>query len=209
MDMGALEPGGGGGYNLSSSLQGIGSKGQTSSGAGNAAFIGAGASIGADLVSAIYGLYQSQKESPQSRAARHIFERAKPESERLLSQLFYNPAAQGTRIPYSQDFLQHAPLQSFRNLYDYYLGREYGLPTSVASSLRAQAAQPLRVPRATPGASAAQVRAETQVNPQALSQAAVGRASVPVAGELDKLKNQGQLAAFNLWRAQQVGGLIG
>jgi hypothetical protein len=183
-------------------------KGETQgTGAGQAAaFIGAGT----DLASSIYGLTQGLKESPESRRARHIWERARPEAERLLAQLFVNPAAEGSFIPYSNNVLfGAAPTQSMSDIYSHYLGRQYGLPSNVASSLRAQALDPVKLPSLPVQATPAQVRRQTALDPRALAGASVGTQLPGIAGGLQKLKSQGQLAAFNLWRAQQLGQIIG
>jgi hypothetical protein len=196
---------------FSGSLTNVGTSGSTNQGTGvSAGQAAAFAGTGLDLASSIYALTQGMKESAASRRSRHIYERAKPEAERLLSGLYYNPAAEGFRIPYSNnEFYKYAPLDSMRNLYSYYLGREYGLPESVAASMGAQAIDPIRVPRPPARGSSAAVREATAINPQALAQAGFNQQQVGTVGTLDRLKNQGQLAAFNLWRAQQLGEIIG
>lgn len=183
---------------------------QGGSGAAIGAAAGAAGGITSSIVGTIWALTEGMKETSESRRKRHIWEGALPDANRLLQSLYSNPAAEGYGLPYSGgEHYKYAPAQSMQDLYSNYLNREYGLPENVASTMRAQALKPIRLPSLPSRATPAQVRKATTLDPQALAGSALGRKAPDIQRDLGFMKNQGQLAAFNLWRAQQLGQIIG
>jgi len=184
-----------------------------SSGGGWAAGLGAaGNIIGGigSLAGSIMGIIQANRESPGSQAARHIWERAREPVGDLLMNTFYTPALEGWRPPYTTtQTLSYAPRDSMKAVYSNFLNRQYGLPESVGQSMIAQNLQPLRMADFRGAVSANQVGAGARVDPQAIARAGLGLGGVKAAQQTNILKGAGQLSAFNLWRAQQLGQLIG
>ena len=170
------------------------------------------------LAGGIGGLIMSMRESPESRSARHIWEQAKPGAERLLSQLYYNPVTMqgpgyfsGKTMPWgTMTEHQWAPSKAMGNLFSAYLGRQYGMPTSVGRAMSAQAQAPIRMGDLSGARTSSAWRKAGQTGgPQDFAQAAMGRLAPEGIRQMDIMKGAAELSAFNLWRAQKLGQMIG
>lgn len=162
------------------------------------------------IATSIVGIMNMGRESPSSQLARHRWESMRDPAAELLSQLFYNPAAEKQRIPYGGNAqYKWAPTQATQNLYANYLNRQYGMSRGVAQSMTAQALQPIALNRLKGGVSSAAAYGGSRINAQALANAAMGTQQAGVMRSQDYLQNAGKLAAYNLWRAQQLGQTIG
>jgi len=170
------------------------------------------------LAGGIGGLLMAMRENPESRSARHIWERAKPGAERLLSQLYYNPVTMqgpgffgGKTMPFgTMTEHQWAPSTSMGNLFSAYLTRQYGLPTAVGRAMSAQAQAPIRMGDLTGARTSSAWRTAGQTgSPQGFTQAAMGRLAPEGIRSMDIMKGAAELSAFNLWRAQKLGQLVG
>lgn len=160
------------------------------------------------LGGSIAGLIQSTRESGASQSARHIWERAREPAGELLNNLFYNPAIQGKRVPYTNQTLNYAPRSAMKAVYAGFLNRQYGLPENIGRAMVAQSLQPLSVGQFR-GLRPGSARVASKIDPGALAQAGLAQGAVTAGRQASLLKGAGQLSAFNLWRAQQLGELIG
>jgi hypothetical protein len=137
----------------------------------------------------------------------------------MMNKLFYNPGYSGQLFPFAEQFplpenaqrTQWAPTQSTQRLYENYLNRQYGLPSRVAGAMSAKAMAPVRYQKrlGENPYNQAGARQAYNVDPQAMAQAQISRKEPEAMRQLDYLKGAGELAQFNLWRAQQVPRLIG
>lgn len=169
--------------------------------------IGQGA---AGIATSIVGILNMGRESPASKLARHRWESMRKPAADLLSQLFYNPAAEGGGVPYTPDAqYKWAPTQATQNLYSNYLNRQYGLSRGTAQAMTAQALKPVALGQLRGGTSSAAAYGGSRINAQALANAAMGTQQAGVMRSQDYLQNAGKLSAYNLWRAQQLGQTIG
>ena len=169
--------------------------------------IGEGAtSIGTGIM----GIISMMKESAQSRSARHAWENMQQPAANLFGQLYNNPSAQGVAIPYGKGSTYNwAPTQATQNLYANYLNRQYGMSRGTAQAMTAQALKPVALNQLRGGASSAAAYGGSRINAQALANAAMGTQQAGVMRSQNYLQNAGKLAAYNLWRAQQLGQTIG
>ncbi len=161
------------------------------------------------IATSIVGIMNMGRESPASKLARHRWESMRQPAADLLSQLYNAPGAQGQMIPYTGSAYRYAPSQSMQNLYAGYLNRQYGLSRGTAQSMTAQALKPIALGQLRGGTSSAAAYGGSRINAQALANAAMGTQQAGVMRSQDYLQNAGKLAAYNLWRAQQLGQTIG
>jgi hypothetical protein len=157
----------------------------------------------------LMGMLGLTKESPQAHMERRRWERTQQPVAQVYEQLFYNPAMK--IAPYSNQPYNWSPRESTKALYETYLNREYGIPEGVARAMSSQALSPLRVGslEGAPTGSAAGLGAAARAQPGQLAQAGVGLLQPALAEQQGKMQSAQQLAQYNLWRAQQLGGLIG
>lgn len=161
----------------------------------------------------IGGLINAGKASPQMKFEKGQWERMREPAVRSFSNLFYTPSIAGQRAPYSQNSGQPyswAPSPALQNLYSYYLGRQYGLPESIARAQSAQAMGPVRLPNIGEISTAGQAAKATAAPPASqLAEALLNSRAPAVNRQLDLLKSATDIAAFNLYRAQLLPQMIG
>lgn len=113
--------------------------------------------------------------------------------------------------PYNQyeGSYKYAPTKAMQSLYSNYLNRQYGLSSDVAGSMVAQSLAPVRIGqlRGTIGSAAASKL--TQGDASAIANAGMGVQNPEALRAQNYLQDSTKLAAFNLWRAQQLGSTIG
>lgn len=174
----------------------------------------------------IAGIISSGAQRGENQAWKN-FQRVKEPVATLAQQLYYNPAYQGY---YEQGFreptivqqldpgqtlqqkygYQWSPTASTKQLYSGYLSRQYGLPETLARSMSSQALSPLKAqPFAQQAFTPAQARGLFGTDPQTLANVALQRQQPEALRQMDYLQNAGQLAAFNLYRTQQLPSMIG
>jgi len=170
-----------------------------------------GAALGAlgGLGSIIGQVVSFFREAPEARSARHMAEQAMRISTQLYPRLVNVPGLSWI-APYTQDLgpQTYAPFPSTERLTQYYLARNWNLPTGVAKAMMAQAASQYRaaVPQRLSGRALAQSLVGT---PEALAKAGVGTLAVKWEQRRRQMEKAAELAAWNLWRAQQIRELIG
>ncbi|MHA2064676.1 MAG: hypothetical protein ACXABY_09910 [Candidatus Thorarchaeota archaeon] len=184
--------------------------------AGIAAIVGALAS----LAGAGYSIYEAQKDPSEAQAGWQDWMRARTPASLAMSQMFFNPmfagvAAPGSRVihgmvPGSSTYQAWAPPDTMNRMYSHYLNRSYGLPENVARGISSASLQPLQAPRLS-GASInpAQIGQASRMQPQQVTQAALGYAQAPMIRNLDYLSNASKLAQFNAWKMRQLPRIIG
>lgn len=171
---------------------------------------GQGLSGLSSITNTIMGLTSMGRMSPQQHDTWRQFERMQEPVGQYYQQLFYNPMMQEGLAPYSGVAYRWAPTEATKQIYSSYLNRQYGLPTNIAAGMRSQAMQPFKMGSLPGGMTApAMVNKGLQNDPGQLAQAMLNRESVEPMRQQDYLQGAGELAAYNLWRMQQLPSLIG
>ena len=172
--------------------------------------IGQGMTGASSLAQTIMGLIQMGKPSTSDKMAARQFERMQEPVGHYYQQLFFNPMMQEGIAPYSGVAYRWAPTEATKQIYSSYLNRQYGVPQSIASGMRSQAMQPFKMGN-LPGnvTNPAALQQGMQRDPGQLAQAMLNAQAPDVMRQQDYLTGAGQLAAYNLWRMQQLPQLIG
>ena len=172
--------------------------------------VGMGMQGASGLAQTIMGLIQMGKPSTSEHMAQRQFERMQEPVGQYYQQLFFNPMMQEGVAPYSGVAYRWAPTEATKQIYSSYLNRQYGVPESIASGMRSQAMQPFRMGSlAGAPATPAGLSAAMRQDPGQLAQAMLNTQAPDVMRQQDYLTGAGQLAAYNLWRMQQLPQLIG
>lgn len=193
-----------------------GNAGGGGGGGGWGGALGGGLSSASNIASNIYQIVQAGRESTEGHMARRQWERMRAPVSRLFEQTYYAPFAQNVPIPYSADKpqdwhrYQWAAPESLRGIYSSYLGRQYGLPETIARRMSSQALSPYAMgampqQQFTPGGAFQAMQAD----PNALAGAYLQTHVPQMLRQQDYLQNAARLAAFNLQRAQMLPELIG
>lgn len=183
--------------------------GSTSSAWDSASQWGSLAQGATNLGTTIATIINMGKESAASAQARKRWESMQQPAAQLLSSLYYSPAAQGQKTSYGDAYYNYAPSKAMQAMYSNYLNRQYGMSESVARAMVGQSMAPLKIGRLTGPASSAAAYSGSKINAQALSNAAMGAQAPQTIRTQDYLQNAAKLSAFNTWRAQQLGQIIG
>jgi hypothetical protein len=102
-----------------------------------------------------------------------------------------------------------APSSAMQNLYSGYLNRQYGLSGDVAGSMVAQSLAPIKMGQIKGNLSSAGANRSNQMDAGAIANAGMGVQAPGALRAQSYLQDSTKLAAFNLWRAQQLGSTIG
>lgn len=182
------------------------------------ALSGIGAAIGgaSSLANTISQLIGTHKLSPQQKLEMRQWERMRTPSRETFQSIFYNPTMAGLTAPYSSggygaDTGQYSwsPSKSLQNLYSNYLGRQYGIPDSIAKASAAQSLGPLSLPRLSIGNARQVSQAAGAPTGDEIAKALLASRAPGVARQSDILKSAADIAAFNLYRMQLLPQLIG